>query len=143
MGFNSRDRNHDHWIRTRAREVRQLECEGKALHLIVAGAKSFNDKSFVTCVLDRIHAERGISRLVYCSVVRCTYYADRWAQSRGCEVRFVHRRDLFTEQVHGVVAFNGPDDFIARAERAGLIVWRVAPKPNEFPLSRAEPSTPT
>ena len=46
MGFNSRDRNHEVWIRSRAREVKRLEAEGRALHLIVCGAKGFNDKSF-------------------------------------------------------------------------------------------------
>jgi hypothetical protein len=129
MGFNSRDRNHDHWIRTRAREVKRLEQEGGALHLIVTGAKTFNDKSFVTVVLDRIHRERGISLLVYCSTVRSTYYADRWAQSRGTAVRYVQRADIFQQPAHGVVAFDGPDEFVARGRDAGLIVWRIRPKP--------------
>lgn len=47
----------------RAREVRQLEKEGRALHLIVTGAKAFNDESFVVCHLDRIHRDRGIGLL--------------------------------------------------------------------------------
>ena len=82
MGFNTRDREHDHWVRTRAREVRRLEDAGRALHLIVAGTKAFNDKSFVTRVLDRLHRERGIGVLLYAGATRTTYHADRWAQSR-------------------------------------------------------------
>src|SRR5688572_20177427 len=143
MGFNSRDREHEFWIRVRAREVRHLEKEGRALHLIVTGAKAFNDKSFVVCLLDRIHRERGIGLLRYSSIVRSTYYADRWAQSRGTAVRYVTRADLFRDPAHGVVAFAGPDDLIARAERAGLIVWRVgvvspyATRPATMPPSRS------
>src|SRR5687768_15520894 len=129
MGFNSRSRDHDYWIRTRARQVRELEARGLALHLIVTGAKGFNDKSFVTCVLDRIHAERGIGRLIYASMLRTTYYADRWAQSRGCAVRYVPKAELLRQRAHGIVAFDGPADFVARARRQGWIVWCVKPKP--------------
>jgi hypothetical protein len=129
MGFNSRDRHHDYWIRTRAREVRRLEAQGLALHLVVIAARGCNDKSFVTCVLDRIHRERGIALLRYGTINRCTYYADRWAQSRGSAVRYVARADLFAAGVHGCVSFDGPDALEARARRAGLVVWRVRPAP--------------
>ena len=129
MGFNSRDRDHDHWIRTRAREVRRLEAQGLALHLAVIAAKGFNDKSFVTCVLDRIHRERGIALLRYCGINRSTYYADRWAQSRGSAVRYVPRAELFAARLHGCLSFGGPEGLEQRARQAGLIVWRVRPAP--------------
>jgi hypothetical protein len=95
MGFNTRDRDLEHWIWKRAQEVRELEREGLALTLIVTGAKSFNDKSFVTNVLDRVHRERGVAEIRYCSPVRTTYYADRRAQSRRVRVRYVRPAEIF------------------------------------------------
>ena len=130
MGFNTRDREHDLWVRTRAREVRRLEDAGRALHLIVAGTKAFNDKSFVTRVLDRLHRERGIGVLLYAGATRTTYHADRWAQSRRVGVRWVPRADLVRQAAHGVVAFGGPEAFVARARAAGLAVW----EPRGYPL---------
>ena len=66
MGFNTRDRDFEHWKWKRSQEVRELEREGLALTLIVTGAKSFNDKSFVTNVLDRVHCERCVAEIRYC-----------------------------------------------------------------------------
>ncbi len=129
MGHNTRDREFEFWIRTRAIEVRRLEAQGLALHLIVTGAKTFNDRSFVANVLDRIHRERGVAEIRYCSMVRTTYFADRWAQSRRVLVRYVRPREIFRQQAQGVVAFDGPDWFIDKAANAGLAVWRVKPKP--------------
>ncbi len=129
MGFNTRDRDFEHWIWKRAQEVRELEREGLALTLIVTGAKWFNDKSFVTNVLDRVHGERGVAEIRYCSAVRTTYYADRWAQSRRVRVRYVRPAEIFRQPAQGVVAFDGPDWFVDKAADAGLRVWRVKPRP--------------
>ncbi len=129
MGHNTRDRAFEYWILKRSQEVRQLEIEGLALTLIVTGTKAFNDRSFVVNVLDRVHRERGIAEIRYCSPVRATYFADRWAQSRRARVRFVQQREIFRQQAHGVVAFDGPDWFVDKAHDAGLVVWRVKPKP--------------
>lgn len=128
MGFNSRDRVFDTACRARMREVRRLDEQGLALHLIVAGAREFNDRCFVAAVLDRLHRERGIASLCYGHSTRATSFADRWAQSRFCRVAWVEPRRLLRQRAHGVVAFDGPDDFVAQARAAGYAVWRVTPR---------------
>jgi hypothetical protein len=91
----------------------------------VTGAKAFNDKSFVTNVLDRVHRERGVAEIRYCSAVRTTYYADRWAQSRRVRVRCVRPAEIFRLPAQGVVAFDGPYWFVDQATDAGFKVWWV------------------
>jgi hypothetical protein len=125
MGANSRDRVWEAEVRRRAREVRRLDEQGRALHLIVTGGRQFNDRCFVARVLDRLHRERGIASLCYCDNVRATTYADRWAQSRLIRVFWVDRREILGQRVHGVVAFDGPHYFIERARAAGHVVWGV------------------
>lgn len=129
MGANSRDRVWEGEVRRRAAEVKELDRQGLALHLIVAGHRHFNERGFVTQLLDRIHAERGIGSLCYCdSRTRATGHADEWARTRLVRVFWLPpERILRHRPLHGVVAFNGPDDFIKRAQAAGFTVWRVAP----------------
>lgn len=133
MGFNTRDRLFDAACRERMRQVRRLDEHGLALHLIVTGARAFNDRCFVARVLDRIHRERGIACLRYGHAVRATAFADRWAQSRFCRVAWVAPRALLHQPAHGVLAFDGPDEFVHRARQAGYAVWRVAPRLSAFP----------
>lgn len=128
MGFNWRDRTLETEARQRMREVRKLDAQGLALHLIVTGGRAFNDRCFVAQVLDRVHRKRGIASLCYCDNVRATTFADRWAQSRYIRVFWVDRRHILQQPVNGVVAFDGPHYFIERARAAGLIVWHVAPQ---------------
>jgi hypothetical protein len=129
MGANSRDRVWEADVRQRAREVRKLDAQGLALHLIVTGGRQFNDRSFVADVLDRIHHERGLASLCYCENMRATTFADRWARSRLVRVFWVDRREILQQRVHGVVAFDGPHYFIQRARAARLVVWEVRPVP--------------
>jgi hypothetical protein len=131
VGANSRDRIWEADVRRRAREVRELDRQGLALHLIVAGSRGFNDRGFVADVLDLVHRKRGIASLCYCdTATRATSYADRWAHSRHIRVFWLAPdRILRHRPLHGVVAFGGPEDFIARAREAGLKVWlRRAPQ---------------
>lgn len=127
MGYNTRDRDLEYWIKARAREVKRLSQEGRALRLIVVGARAFNDRSCVYRVLDRVHRERGIELLRYANLVRATHFADCWAQSRRCAISFVQSWALFRDPAHGLVAFDGPHEIIDRAQKAGVIVWRVRP----------------
>ena len=128
MGFNFHDRVFEGDVRQRAREVRRLDAQGRALRLIVTGADAFNDRCFVVEVMNRLHAERGVAAICYSAINRATRYADAWAQSRHARVEWVAPSRLLQRRAHGVVAFDGPQDFVDRARRAGFTVWMVRPR---------------
>lgn len=131
MGFNSRDRTFEARALARMREVRALDAQGLALHLAICGSREFNDRCFVARVLDRLHAERGIASIRYCTSVRATAFADRWAQLRHCPVAYVPRARLFTAPMHGLVAFDGPREWVEKAARVGVTAWHLVARAYE------------
>lgn len=128
MGSNSRDRNFEATALARMREVRRLDQQGRALHLVITGSKAFNDRAYVARVLDRLHAERGIACLSWCTSIRATLFAHRWAELHYCRSHWVLRAQILAQRpLHGVVAFDGPDAFVATARANGIPVWRLTP----------------
>lgn len=112
------------------------------MRILVCGGRDYRDRNAVFRALDALHRKRGISAIIQGGADGADYLAWQWADER-C-VRYetfnadwkTHRKaagPIRNQQMidegkpDGVVAFpggSGTADMIARAERAGLKVWR-------------------
>lgn len=109
------------------------------LTLIVCGGRNYADRSRLFRVLDRVHHERGISRIVNGGASGADALARQWAKSRGVEcVTFPadwslgrragpeRNQRMLDAGADGVVAFpggRGTADMVRRAIAAGVPAW--------------------
>lgn len=112
------------------------------MRILVCGGRDYNDAEAVNRALDKLHAERGISVIIEGEqrgadilgrewaksrgVLHLPFPAD-WKKYRGAAGPIRNRRMLDEGRPDGVVAFPGgagTADMTAKAEAAGLKVWR-------------------
>lgn len=112
------------------------------MRLLVCGGRDYNDLARAWRAIDAVHAKRGIEVVIHGDYRGADILAKNWAISRGLpHLPFpadwrrlgpragpVRNQRMLDEGVpDGVIALpggNGTLDMIARAERAGLRVWR-------------------
>ena len=121
------------------------DADGKALQcaflILVTGGRDFEDRDAVYTALDKLHAKHPNITVLHGGATGADALAQDWAASRerpciGVPARWDEfgtaagpRRNtiLLHYLPHGVVAFAGGDgtaDMCAKAEAAGLKVWR-------------------
>lgn len=113
------------------------------MRILVTGGRDFANANVVNMALDAVHRKRGIELLIEGGARGADTLARDWALARGIPLATV-RADwkryrnaagimrnasmLARFAPHAVVAFpggSGTADMIARAEAAGVPVWRV------------------
>lgn len=117
------------------------------MRILVTGGRKFADINAVSLALAAVHRKRGIDLLIEGGARGADYLARTWAHGNGIPVvtcdadwkRYGNAAGILRNaamlakyQPDAVVAFpggSGTADMIARAEAAGVPVWRVKVDP--------------
>jgi len=116
------------------------------IRLLVCGGRNYTDRDAVFRVLDRVHAEKGISVLIHGAATGADALAGKWAVERGVDLTVFpatwrkadgsrdngagsirNARMLAEGQPDAVVAFpggGGTANMIDQARKAGVPVWQ-------------------
>lgn len=116
------------------------------MRIIVCGGRNYTDRARVNRILDRVHAERGITAIIqgtaagadmlaaewgwdHRPVLVCSYPAD-W-EKHGKKAGAIRNQEMIDEgKPDAVIAFPGgagTADMITRSRAAGLPVWVIGP----------------
>ena len=114
------------------------------MRVLVTGGRSFENRSLLAKVLDRLHQERGITTLIHGAAKGADTLAGEWTKSRGIEAianpaewrRYgraagpIRNKQMLVEHKPDlVVAFpgsTGTANMISLAEKAGVKVIRIS-----------------
>lgn len=112
------------------------------MRLIVCGGRTYRDRAAVFAALDRAHAKRPITLLIYGGARGADDLAFAWAAAHGVPSQVViakwdrlgpaagperNGRMIREWRAEGVIAFpggRGTADMVRQAEAAGLPVWK-------------------
>ena len=115
------------------------------MRVLVCGGREYADRARLNRILDRVHAERGISAIIqgaargadmmaaewgldHSPVLVCSYPAD-W-DKHGKQAGPIRNQEMLDEsKPDAVIAFpggSGTADMVRRARAAGVAVWEIA-----------------
>lgn len=114
------------------------------MRVLVCGGRDYTDKARVFAVLDKLHAEAGIDRIIEGGAKGADTWAAQWGGSRGILETYeadwenfgtmagpMRNRVMLTQgRPDLVVAFpggRGTADMVKKARRAGVEVVEIAP----------------
>ena len=117
---------------------------------LVCGGRDYKDREYVFKVLDQIHADIGISKIVHGAARGADSIGWAWAVTRGIEAKAYpakwneygkragsirNQEMLDSENIDAVIAFpggSGTADMVSRAKKAGINVMELNDRETEF-----------
>ena len=132
MGHNAATAAYDRETERLRRHALTQDRRGRALRVVVLGGSTFDDRGTVVRVLDRLHRERGVIRLVTSETCKAQREAALWARARDVEWVYCAPGLLLHQIGHVVVAFGVHESVKRHVQVAGLPLWAIERRPSAW-----------